>query len=178
MKTCVKCEAPRAAELFKRSPNVCVPCHNKTSRDRRRDNKEKTRAMNRAQYYKHKERVRTTQKRYAAKIREKVRTDAVLHAKELIGAAKRRAKKAGLPFNITFEDIPIPPVCPVLGIPLKRNKDKMRFDSATVDRIVPALGYVKGNVIVISLKANAIKNNGTPEEILKVGYFFKLRDIV
>jgi hypothetical protein len=43
----------------------------------------------------------------------------------------------------------------------------------SIDKIVPALGYVKGNVIIVSNRANIIKNNATPEEILAVGFFYK-----
>lgn len=79
------------------------------------------------------------------------------------------SKKRDLPFDLTKEDIPIPDVCPVLGIPLKvnpghHNKD----DSPSVDRIDPTKGYVKGNVAVISCKANRIKNDATLEELEKV----------
>ena len=38
--------------------------------------------------------------------------------------------------------------------------------SASVDRIIPELGYVKGNIRVISLLANQIKWNVTKEQLL------------
>ena len=40
--------------------------------------------------------------------------------------------------------------------------------SPTLDRIVPSLGYVPGNVVVISHKANSIKSNATAAEIRAV----------
>lgn len=85
---------------------------------------------------------------------------------------RSRARRFKIPFSITYLDIPIPEFCPILNIKLFKNH-KISFNSATIDRIVPELGYIPGNVIVISCKANQIKNNGTPDEILKVGYFFK-----
>ena len=42
-----------------------------------------------------------------------------------------------------------------------------------LDRIVPAKGYVKENIIIISLLANSIKSSATPTQILKVGNFYK-----
>ncbi len=36
---------------------------------------------------------------------------------------------------------------------------------STLDRVVPSLGYVKGNVRVISFRANRLKNNATIDEI-------------
>ena len=40
--------------------------------------------------------------------------------------------------------------------------------SPSIDRINPSLGYIKGNVIIISMKANSIKNCYTSEDIRKV----------
>ena len=37
-----------------------------------------------------------------------------------------------------------------------------------LDRFKPALGYVKGNIYIISFRANRIKGNATLEEIQKV----------
>lgn len=45
--------------------------------------------------------------------------------------------------------------------------------SPTLDRIVPEKGYVKGNVAVISHKANRIKNNGSLEELEAVVSYTK-----
>ena len=41
-------------------------------------------------------------------------------------------------------------------------------DSPSLDRIVSSLGYVKGNIRVISYKANRVKSNATLEELRKV----------
>lgn len=82
----------------------------------------------------------------------------------LLKFAKARAKKTGLPFSIVEEDITIPTHCPILGIPIKFNKKTVQDDSVTLDRIICSLGYVKGNIQVISWKANKIKSNGTIED--------------
>ena len=39
---------------------------------------------------------------------------------------------------------------------------------STVDRIDSSLGYVKGNVWVVSYRANAIKRDATPEELRRI----------
>lgn len=89
---------------------------------------------------------------------------------------KHRAKKLNLPFDLEPDDIHIPKVCPVLNIPLKRNQGVGRRgaspNSPSLDRIVPELGYVRGNVMVISVKANSIKNDATPEELMRVACFY------
>ncbi len=82
----------------------------------------------------------------------------------LLVAARKRAKEAGVPFNLKHADIVIPSVCPVLGIPLL-FKDPTRVASITLDRVIPELGYVRGNVCVISGKANRIKNDATLAEL-------------
>lgn len=40
--------------------------------------------------------------------------------------------------------------------------------SPSLDKIIPSLGYAKGNIWVISYRANTIKNNCTFEEIQKL----------
>jgi hypothetical protein len=86
-------------------------------------------------------------------------------AKVLLNAARRRATKSCIPFTITLADVVIPKYCPVLGIELKRSKGTVGDASPTLDRFVPALGYVPGNVAVISMLANRIKTNATSEQI-------------
>jgi hypothetical protein len=82
--------------------------------------------------------------------------------------AKRRARLANVAFRLEPSDIVIPETCPVLGIKLERNKFKSSAASPSLDRIIPERGYIKGNVQVISHKANTIKNNSIVEELEKV----------
>ena len=81
---------------------------------------------------------------------------------------KARAKKDGTPFFIEPCDIIIPEYCPVLGLPLTFNSGRPQDNSPSLDRINPDLGYVKGNVRVISYRANTLKNNASMEELLAV----------
>lgn len=85
-------------------------------------------------------------------------------AKHLYWLAKSRADEKGLPFTIAVTDIIIPTVCPVLGIPLKRGEGKVLPNSPSIDRVIPALGYVPENIRVISRRANELKNNMTVEQ--------------
>ena len=59
-------------------------------------------------------------------------------------------------------------MCPVLGIPLVIGEGACSDNSPSIDRIIPELGYVKGNIKVISRRANRIKNDATPDELFKV----------
>lgn len=83
----------------------------------------------------------------------------------MIRQAKARAKKRGLPFDLQLGDLTIPAYCPVLGIPLSVGEGERHDGSPTLDRLVPRLGYVSGNVRVISYRANRIKNDGTLLEL-------------
>lgn len=78
--------------------------------------------------------------------------------------AKRRALTKGVPFEIEHSDIVVPDVCPIMGIPFTVRGINVKT-SASVDRIVPELGYVKGNIRVISTQANRMKWDSTPEEL-------------
>jgi len=93
--------------------------------------------------------------------------------KYLVIVAKTRAKKNGIPFDLKAEDITVPTHCPVLGIPLSRGTKGFHESSPSLDRIIPEKGYVKGNVIVVSFKANRMKQNATVEELGKLYFFYK-----
>ena len=79
----------------------------------------------------------------------------------LLHGAKNRAKRDGLPIDITEGDIYIPQVCPDLGLTLAPATDKVRPNSPTLDRIIPELGYTKGNVRVVSSQSNRMKQETT-----------------
>lgn len=81
---------------------------------------------------------------------------------------KARAKKLGVPFALTRDDILIPTHCPVLGIKLKYVQSKTQSNTPSLDRLVPKRGYVAGNVKVISMRANMLKSNATKVELEKV----------
>lgn len=81
----------------------------------------------------------------------------------LIKYAKARANKKGLEFNITKDDIELPEFCPILQV--KLSKDSRRY-GYSLDRINPKLGYIKGNIWVISQLANSMKWDSTEEERL------------
>jgi len=93
-------------------------------------------------------------------------------AKDLYDRTRNRAKRKGILFTLKPEDVVIPDVCPILGIPLIANIGKAADNSPSLDRIVPSQGYVKENIIIISNKANRIKTDATAEEINKVAQFY------
>lgn len=86
----------------------------------------------------------------------------------MVQTAKGRAKRYEIPFDLTEDDFEIPKICPIFGTKLKVGTKKFHADSPSLDRIIASKGYVRGNVAVISHRANVIKNNGTPEEHRKI----------
>ena len=90
----------------------------------------------------------------------------------LWAAARGRAKELGLPFDLDLNDIVLPQFCPVLGLELKTYPGPMEDSSPTVDRIVPELGYVQGNIVVVSNRANRLKNNASIEELSRLASFY------
>jgi hypothetical protein len=83
-------------------------------------------------------------------------------------SAKSRAKKKGWVFNLKREDIKMPILCPIFGIRLKTGLGKLLPESPSLDRINSSLGYVSGNVRIISHRANTIKSNATAQELFLV----------
>jgi len=91
----------------------------------------------------------------------------------MLTAAKLRAKKKGLKFDITRDDIVISDLCPVLGIPMFPGEGKICYNSPSLDRKDNSKGYIKGNVHVISMRANILKRDGTIEELEKIIEYMK-----
>lgn len=88
-----------------------------------------------------------------------------------------RAKRRNLKFNLTQEYLkeifPKDDKCPILDIDISRKSGANADDSPSLDRMIPSKGYVKGNVIWISNRANRIKSDSTVEELIKIGNFYE-----
>ena len=80
-------------------------------------------------------------------------------------SAYNRAKIKGIEFNIEESDIIIPERCPLLNIPLEFGTKADYNASPSLDRIDNTKGYIKGNIWVISKKANTMKNSATLKEL-------------
>jgi hypothetical protein len=78
-----------------------------------------------------------------------------------------------LPFDLSVEDLVVPEVCPILGMKLLWSDGPRKENSPSLDRSIPELGYVKENVHIISWRANRIKNNATPEELIAIAEYME-----
>ena len=100
------------------------------------------------------------------------------HLKRYYLNAKHRATRENVPFSLVLQDLIdiATDVCPILHTPFvwgsaKLGKGKTRPDTPTLDRVLPELGYVRGNVVFLSYRANRIKDNGTMQEHYDIADF-------
>lgn len=91
-------------------------------------------------------------------------------ARRILNRIRISAMKRGIENTLSVDDIPLPNTCKYFGTVLNygmayepnENKD----NSASVDRIDNSKGYVPGNIQVISLLANRMKQYATIEQLL------------
>jgi hypothetical protein len=158
-KTCCKCGGPGPFAKNKSRPDGlqsrCKKCQSETAAA--------SYAKNPKKYLK---RTHAYQKAHPTQYKAYDATSKARHPERYMWLkARNRAHRRGISFGIEVTDVIIPVTCPLLEIPLVRGTKKVHPGSPTLDRKVPSLGYVKGNVWVISHRANAVKNDATLEEI-------------
>lgn len=86
----------------------------------------------------------------------------------MIQRARQRARAIGIACTIGVQHIMIPRLCPLLGIPIEVGTKHSYDNAPSLDRIDPSIGYVPGNVWVISNRANTIKSSATLAELQKI----------
>ena len=92
-------------------------------------------------------------------------------AKHLLKSVRTGAKQRGLEFSITEEDLVVPEHCPIFGF--KMEPGGKRSTSPSVDRIDNTKGYIPGNVVVVSVKANHVKSDCSMEELKRLVEFYE-----
>jgi hypothetical protein len=80
--------------------------------------------------------------------------------------ARQRARRNNLPFDLKVSDIFVPDFCPVLGMRLEVSDKIISPNSTTLDKIVPKLGYIRGNIQVISNRANSMKHDASISDMM------------
>jgi hypothetical protein len=92
--------------------------------------------------------------------------------RKVYSASKNRANKSGIEFSIDIDDVVLPNLCPILGVPLdfSLSMGRRKRYGSSLDRIDNSKGYVKGNVWVISDLANRMKNNTNYEELISFAH--------
>lgn len=148
MKRCTTCQTDKPENKFRRWRTSCLDCERKNAL---------------ADYYSRREDIAWQANRaQKEKVRRRAKPELFI-----FNAAKTRAKAKGIAFDLELADISIPKKCPVLGIDLA-IQEKQSDSSPTLDRFDNSRGYVKGNVFVISWRANSLKSNATADELEKI----------
>ena len=150
-KICSKCELEKQLEYFSKSKrgllglrSNCKDCDKIRCRKWKKDNPNNIKATNDK---------RNNERRSNP-------------SKAMLDRAKRRSVKQGINFDLEESDLQIPLICPVLNKEMLVSDSKVpnRY-SPSLDKIKPELGYVKGNIQVISYKANTMKSDASGEEL-------------
>jgi hypothetical protein len=147
------------------SDRSCYTCKLAKSAQWKQKNPDKHAKINREWSAKNTASVGATRSRRNAKDPKKY------WARSTFQNARKRAAAKNIPFELTQEDIYqlAGTHCPVFGTAFDFiGNGRIVPQSPSLDRIVPSLGYVTGNVAVISNKANTIKQNATADEIQQV----------
>ena len=97
--------------------------------------------------------------------------------KDVFRHKSQRSNLIGVPFNLDIDYVveifPKDYLCPILKTKMKWSNHRRDPHSPSLDRLVPEIGYIKGNVEWISNRANTIKNNATFEEVKLIYEWFK-----
>ena len=104
--------------------------------------------------------------------------------KKLLSNVRYRSKQKGLEFDLDLEYLKSldRDTCPYLNCPIEFNLPIVKRGQAhprakSLDRINSAKGYVKGNVIICSWKANRLLSDARAEELLLLASnFFRVLD--
>jgi hypothetical protein len=98
--------------------------------------------------------------------------------------SKGSAKSRDLDFDLDARDLlPLPTHCPILGFELSYKGRLSRYSketdnsgpndfSASIDRIDPDQGYLRGNVVIVSNRANVVKSDLHLTELKKIVRFY------
>jgi len=93
------------------------------------------------------------------------------HLTRFLSKTKERSIAQNLPHDIDLEYLEsiATDECPVFKTPFVWGQGNGAHPyRPSVDRVIPELGYIKGNVVFISLKANTIKQDVTEKELYAV----------
>lgn len=143
---------------------ICARCASELQQKKPRTVTEEARAKTMAKW-------NAGTRAYAMKLRWKLADAKWAWAVSAAGGMRARSAAKGIPCDVDKEYVYaiLTDTCPVFGTPFVFvGAGKAGNDSPTVDKLDPAKGYVRGNIVVISQRANAIKSNATWKQIRRV----------
>jgi len=172
VKTCKRCGEEKSVEEFhiRRERGVpraeCKACYRAAVTARRdpEDNRRRVKEWIRANPEKHLAHGRQSYKR--------ARQDLTKSLGYLLRSKRAYCKKSDIPFTITVHDIVAlyhaqDGRCGLTGRRLLWGRKGMRRDTLSIDRIDGALGYVPGNIRLLTYQANFARNQFSDEELFE-----------
>ena len=153
------------------------------ARERRKAHGENVRAADRERYKRNREEIRALRAaQYAANVNG-VRDKALeyqrvrylsgsieFRVRAALAAAKSRAKRRGIEFDLRIDDVGFPTHCAVSGIEFDMTGGERHASIfvPSLDRIDPAKGYVRGNVRFVCHGYNLAKFRSADSDVLKL----------
>ena len=98
--------------------------------------------------------------------------------KYLLSSSRERAKGKNLPHDIDIAYLRsiATEYCPYQGVKLRWANESTDVEfgapspnSPSIDRIDSSKGYVRGNVVIVSHRANSMKRDATEHELIELG---------
>jgi hypothetical protein len=119
--------------------------------------------LHRSYYSKRKQNEERTPEERAASAKYTRRKRRESPANAMASRARYRAKKRGIPFTMTHEDIHITDACPICGSGMPGGAV-----APSLDRLIPSLGYTPENVWVICRQCNVRKNSSSTKDLYRI----------
>ena len=141
-------------------------------------------------YLKNKEKILSRQKKRSVEKRQYIKDYQKQFYSEkegrivrFLAGAKKRAKAKNLEFNLTLNYLRSIAIdeCPIFNLKLdwtswgERNQQAIE-NSPSLDRINSKKGYIEGNVIWLSWKANRLKSDATSEDLYTIAKWLKQKE--
>lgn len=175
-KTCRECCAPLTAQNSAKDKSkkigialICKACKCKIVAEWKKKNPDKVRLQKQREYQVRKQNPKAIKRQQQRRQEwyQKIRKSGVSGKVQLLlGNIKARVKQGEIPMDLDFDYLVSIATdnCPVDGLPLDWEMNSVTEGKATdrspsIDRIIPSLGYVKGNVKFIANKWNTWKSN-------------------
>ena len=180
-KTCTKCLETKLIDEFHKSGtnryrNQCKGCCKQYEEKRKSENRKNNVRKNSSDWLQN---IKSDPIKYEehlenGRLKSKLIKQNTPINKRIWVNLKSRANKHNIEFSITPNDIEVPEYCPVFTwIKLNHNNIVVSDDSPSGDRINNSLGYIKGNIIVTSNRANRLKQDSNQKEREILSEFYK-----
>lgn len=166
-KKCTKCDVVKPLSEYRKYSGRCVggvrPICKVCQRSYEKEWRSKSKDYRKEQRKKHREKDKLYRAEY--NMRNK--------ARYLTSSIKTRCKNKGLPFDLDKYENEINEriekgICEVSGFPLRLEHGKRDFNSPSIDRVVPELGYVYSNIRIVAFSVNAALGDWGEDKFLQV----------